>query len=39
MERFGGRGYLEELPLEGWTARRREDFLQQLGNFISIWAH
>jgi transposase len=26
-----GRAYLEELPLEGWTARRREDLLQLLG--------
>lgn len=25
-----GRAYLEKLPLEGWTARRREDLLQLL---------
>ena len=25
-----GRAYLEELPLEGWTARRREDLLKLL---------
>jgi transposase len=26
-----GRAYLEKLPLEGWTARRREDLLRLLG--------
>jgi transposase len=26
-----GRAYLRELPLEGWTARRREDLLRLLG--------
>jgi transposase len=26
-----GRAYLEELPLEGWTARRRQDLLKLLG--------